>query len=258
LTNDKEMTMATWMIDGKPGQILALMNRATVEMGAISAKRGNDGSASTTAQDVFDVVRETLTKVGITLRVFSSDVEHHVQKSLYVTCNVTLHYCAPDGSYFACNAPGGATAPNRKSTQAAVTAAVKSIHRHTFMMQIVEAGSEPPRRMSPELQAHKQYLDTLNTAEELRTANAHETGRALAPEDWGAASELWDDRMRKLVNLDGMDKRAWQKAREQHIASEEAKKASFARKKTTTVAKGKAIDLRDNKPLHEPPSERSR
>jgi hypothetical protein len=231
------------------------MPEAVRQVAAVQAKVAKDGSSSTTAQDVFDVVRGALTKLGISVRVTAGPAEYHRQKSLFVSTVVTVDYCAPDGSYDSCTLPGGATAPNLKSCQAAITAAVKSIHRHTFLLQVVDPGTPPTTRISPQLRAHIAFLQTVDTIEGLRTANRHPTALALHEDDWASADVNWHDRKNRLIELEGMDKRAWDSARRQAAESDQAKRQALKDSKRPRKA---PIDLSDTEPLTEKPSKRKR
>lgn len=211
-----------WMVDGKPGQILELMHACMRDIQSVKATtkatRGEDGApkttTSTSAQDVVNAVREVLVAYGVVMRVMGSEPEFN--NGRYVSMIVTVHFAAPDGSYWPCCAPCGAIAPNMKSAAAALTAGVKSILRHTFMLHIAES-DEDMRSSSILSSGLRKWHDTLlgfKTLDELHGCADHPDRLALADHEIAEARIMFRDRQEDLREALSQEKLAYWKARE--------------------------------------------
>ena len=201
-----------WMIQGKPGQIHGLMVACMNEAHSVLKADGDDG---TSAQDVIDVCRTVMGKHQIAMRVMASEpVFHDKGKGMYVSMHVTVHFCAPDGSYWPCSTPTGAMAPQLKSAPAALTAGIKSILRHAFMLHIVEHARDKRIVMSEALRAWHDALLTFKTLDELGANTDHPTRLALDADDLDAARGMYLDRREELKGQLTVEQMAYWEARD--------------------------------------------
>jgi hypothetical protein len=128
----------TWMVAGKPGQILSLMPSLMQAVGVVPKRHEAGGQKKYKFRSIDDVLvrlQPALINAGITT---SYEVLHlrRDRAGRWHTAEVTLRmlYVAPDGSYVATVAAGEAVDDSDKATNKALTCAVKNAHLHTFQV----------------------------------------------------------------------------------------------------------------------------
>ena len=164
----------TWMVAGKPGQILSLMPRLMKAIGVLPKTRKAAGKSYRfrSIDDLLALLQPAMVRLGITSAI---EVVHHRRDKAgrwqAAEVLVRVSYVAPDGSYVATVAAGEAADFEDKATGKAMTAAIKAAHLHTLQ---VPTGTKRDieewdgrRQWSAKAQAVVKQLESASTAAEV-------------------------------------------------------------------------------------------
>lgn len=203
------MTSSTWMIDGKPGQILALMAAAIKE--APSLEKTHDRKAGMdylSVDAIKQATRNALSKHGIVTQ-WETVGEPLIDtgKAPFTVVTVRCLFIAPDGSYLVSEIKGGGQAGMGRSLTVAVTAAVKQILGLTLQLATGDddANKEPqadPDAWSADLQTVVGAFRAATSHDELRELAAMDENKRLGPKEIAIARHFWKERSNELALLE--------------------------------------------------------
>lgn len=222
----------TWLIDGKPGQILALLAAAALEAGIVELKENEHVGDHYDIGAVERAARAWPT-AGIVVipRVYSEfigtpyEVSGKYGKKWYTAA--VVHYdltvVAPDGSYVVATGVGAGASDSGKflanartdarkeclrcllslaSTESSHTLAAKRIAERKEAEEAERAARELRGAWSEDLRAVVAAIDAAESPDELKALGKHQAQARLSVEEREQARAEWKRRQNDLFDLD--------------------------------------------------------
>lgn len=199
-------TPPTWMIDGKPGQILDALVKAVKAVKPLE-KRGNREMTYLNIDDVKLAVKHALNEQGIVTRWETlGNPLIDTGKAPFCVVEVRCTFIAPDGSYIVSTIKGGGQAGMGRSLTVATTAAVKQILGLTLQLATGDdERAEPPppddEEWSDNLRAVVGALNAAQDNEDIKRVGAMSEAKALGPRELPIAHHYGRERRKELVLL---------------------------------------------------------
>lgn len=204
----------TWMIDGKPGQIVAALADAIKASKPVEKTRKGDMSYLN-VDDIKTAAKASLSAHGI-ITQWETVGEPWLAdsgKAPFTVIAVRCTFVAPDGSYIVSTMKGGGQAGMGRSLTVAVTAAVKQILGLTLQLATGDDDARHDEEPTPELEIGEdlQYvladIRAAQNFQELAATTATQQARRLKPPEAVTANRASKERRQELTLLGQGDSR---------------------------------------------------